>query len=533
MRTGRLPIRIVRANLVLAIGLGCAAMTAPAGAQAPAQVTDRIQQLESALQNLQQHYETQLRGLQRQLDEVKAAQAAPPSAPTPAPATTPPRTPAPTPAAAAPPPRNPGEFDYHGVKLTLGGFVEGVGIFRSRNLTADLPTPWNAIPLPNSPNYHLSEVRGTARQSRLSLLAQGAVDQDTALAGYFESDFLAAGSSANSVESNSYSPRLRQGYASFDSGDDGLHILGGQAWSLLTSFQQGLEPRRERVPLTIDAQTVPGFTWTRQPQLRVVKNIGKEVAVGVSLESPQASVFSGPNAPLVPTTFGNAGGAFLNPDTTYSTDPAPDLIAKVAFDPGWGHYELYGIGRMFRSRAGARNDITTGGGIGAGAILPLIPNRLDLQANVLAGAGIGRYGTSLLPDVTVKPSGVLSPVPEIQALVGLVGHPTESLDLYLYGGTEQAGRMSFTANGKPYGYGNALYDNTGCLTERSTVCAGNTSGIWQATIGGWYTPFQGSYGRFQVGTQLSYTQRLIFRAIGPSPATDETVVLASVRYYPF
>ena len=190
-------------------------------------------------------------------------------------------------------------------------------------------------------------------------------------------------------------------------------------------------------------------------------------------------------------------------------------------------------GRLFRSRAGGRNLITTGGGAGAGAILPLIKNRLDLQANVLAGAGIGRYGTSLLSDATVKPSGVLAPIPEIQALIGLVGHPTDALDVYLYGGTEQAGRMSFTANGRPFGYGNALYDNSGCLTEQSTACAANTSGIWQATIGAWYKFYKGSYGLLETGGQYSYTQRQIFKGIGPSPTADENIFLVSLRYYPF
>ena len=49
--------------------------------------------------------------------------------------------------------------------------------------------------------------------------------------------------------------------------------------------------------------------------------------------------------------------------------------------------------------------------------------------------------------VAVKPTGILAPVPELQALVGLVGHPTDALDLYVYGGLEQAGQTSFTVNG--------------------------------------------------------------------------------------
>src|SRR5207253_7450569 len=86
-------------------------------------------------------------------------------------------------------------------------------------------------------------------------------------------------------------------------------------------------------------------------------------------------------------------------------------------------------------------------------------------------------------DVTLKASGVLAPIPEIQAMVGLVGHPTDTLDLYLYAGIEEAGRTAFTLAGKAFGYGNALYNNSGCLVEGSSLCAANTSRVWQVTGG--------------------------------------------------
>jgi hypothetical protein len=421
-----------------------------------------------------------------------------------------------------------------GIELTLGGFLEGAMIYRSRNLTADIGSPWNTIPFPNSPNDHLSEFRFTARQTRLSLLAQGRVDADTALAGYVESDFLSAPTDANGVESNSYSPRVRHAYATLDRSDLGLHILGGQDWTFLTLFNHGLRPRQERVPLTIDNQLVPGFTWVRQPQFRVVQDLDSTTSIGLSLESPQASVFSGPNAPLVPTTFGNTGGLHLNSLATYSTDIAPDIIAKAAYDPdGWGHYEAYGIGRLFRSRAAFKNDTVWGGGGGLAAVYPVIPNQLEVQGQFLAGYGLGRYGPGLLPDVTLKASGVLAPIPEIQVMVGLVGHPTDTLDLYLYAGIEEAGRTAFTLAGKAFGYGNALYNNSGCLVEGSSLCAANTSRLWQVTGGPWYRLYKGDYGTLQLGAQLSYTRRNIFSGIGGAPSTDELMFFTSLRYFPF
>jgi hypothetical protein len=363
------------------------------------------------------------------------------------------------------------------------------------------------------------------------------------LAGYFESDFQSAATTSNSVESNSYNPRLRLAYATIDKTDWGTYLLGGQAWSLLTMFKEDMTPRQENIPLTIDGQYAVGFTWTRNPQFRVVQHFGDLYAAGLSLESPQAVVFSGPNAPLVPTTFSNPGGMLLNPLVNYSTDVGPDVVAKVTADPGWGHFELYGVGRAFRSRANFSNHTILGGGGGAGAILPIVPKLLDFQADFLAGNGIGRYGTVGLPDVTVKPDGVLAPIPEIQALVGLVGHPTDTIDLYAYAGIEAANSTPFTAHtasgALPFGYGNDLYNNSACLHEAASVtaaatnCAANTSSVWQITGGFWWDVYKGDFGRLRVGGQGSFTERSVFAGIGGGPNTTEGIFMASLRYYPF
>ena len=222
-------------------------------------------------------------------------------------------------------------------------------------------------------------------------------------------------------------------------------------------------------------------------------------------------------------TFNNPGGMVLN----YSTDVGPDIVAKVTADPGWGHFEAYGVGRAFRSRANLSNHTILGGGGGLGAVVPVIPKLLDFQADFLAGNGIGRYGAVQLPDVTVKPTGVLAPVPELQALVGLVGHPTDALDLYAYAGVEEANSTAFTVNGIPFGYGNIFYNNTGCLHEAASVtaaaaaCAANTSQVWQVTGGFWWDLYKGDFGRLRVGGQGSYTERRVFAGIGGGPNTNE------------
>src|ERR1700722_8446306 len=62
------------------------------------------------------------------------------------------------------------------ITLTPGGFLEFTGIYRQRNETADIGSSFAGIPFPNNNNYYIREFRETARNSRLSLLAQGPSD---------------------------------------------------------------------------------------------------------------------------------------------------------------------------------------------------------------------------------------------------------------------------------------------------------------------------------------------------------------------
>ncbi|MBE7213076.1 MAG: hypothetical protein INR65_18850, partial [Gluconacetobacter diazotrophicus] len=147
-----------------------------------------------------------------------------------------------------------GQFVLGGVRVTLGGFIEAAGIFRTRNETADISSSFNTgIPLPNSPNYHQPELRGSARQSRVSLLVEGSPNANTALTAFFESDFNSAGVTSNSNESDSYTLRVRHVFAEYLRKDWDFYILGGQTWSLATMNKTGIIPRQEDVPLVIDA----------------------------------------------------------------------------------------------------------------------------------------------------------------------------------------------------------------------------------------------------------------------------------------
>jgi TolA-binding protein len=170
---------------------------------------------------------------------------------------------------------------FRGITLTPGGFFDTTGIYRSHNENADVDSTFGGIPFSGTANAHVSEFRGSARASRLSLLAEGRINNWKA-SGYAEVDFEGAAPTANELESNSFNPRARQLWAQLEF-NNGFSIAGGQTWSLLTTHRKGIELRQEMVPMTIDLQHVPGYNWARQWSLRVTKNFHKNMWAAFSV----------------------------------------------------------------------------------------------------------------------------------------------------------------------------------------------------------------------------------------------------------
>jgi hypothetical protein len=463
------------------------------------------------------------------------------------------------------------------VKVTLGGFVAAESVWRQHNMVNDIGTAFGATPYPFSPLFNEHEFHGTARQSRIALLVEGNIDPYQKLSGYYESDFLGVGQTSNYNQSNSWAPRLRHAYFTYDNtgwGGWGFHILAGQTWSLATQNQVDMTPRKENIPLTIDANYVVGFNYLRQWQIRGVVDVAPGISLGASAENP-AAIFLGSTA-TAPLGLGSAfasggivngqvvnyvntggGGDFLQ-GVNVTTDQAPDIIEKASFDPGWGHYEIYGLQRFFsdntlRCAVGAcvagsttmvgtpDNKTTFGAGIGGSVLLPLIPKYLELTANGLYGRGVGRYGAGQLPDVTINSDGSLSLVTGWSAMVGLIGHPWEGLDVYVYAGQEEVAANFFNIGTTLFGLGNPGFSNATCFTTTPfsfaggtpTDCIANNKRLSEITAGFWQSVYKGDLGRVTVGAQYEYIKRKAFVGIGGDVAADNNVVMTSLRYYPF
>ncbi len=76
--------------------------------------------------------------------------------------------------------------------------------------------------------------------------------------------------------------------------------------------------------------------------------------LGVSAENAETLNPGGTIALNTGTTIligsGGTGGGLYNSTTNYSFNMTPDFVAKLAVEPGWGHWEVFGIGRSFRDR---------------------------------------------------------------------------------------------------------------------------------------------------------------------------------------
>jgi hypothetical protein len=514
----------------------------------------------------------------------------------------------------------PASIHYKGITLTPGGFSAAETVWRQKALASDVNTPFNSVPFDGSSAARMSEFNASGRQSRISMLMQGKLANVT-VGSYYEADFLSAGTTSNNNQSNSYTLRQRQfwGQAAFT---NGFTITGGQQWSLITETANGMDNRSEALPLTIDAQYHAGFSWARQYGIRFVKDFGNKVWLGASVEEAQAtlSVSGNPTVSSGGTTFlacanpactattstsvnqtvnnnfllgafGTSGGLY-NPLGNYQFNPAPDIIVKAVFQPGFGHYEVFGVLSQFRDRvfpcvpitgttqasqcpagsattsaAGAYNYSATGGGVGGNARWSVLAKKVDIGIHFLGGSGIGRYGSVGLSDATTRPNGTLALLRNYQSLGTLQLHPVPKLDIYFNVGGEYTSRAQYIKSGAVpnEGYGALGFNNTGCYTETLPVtapgstntgvptgvggstgfipgalagCAGNTRNLVEGTVGFWYRFYNGPMGRVQFGMQYSSYVRNTWEGnnsgaltVAQSPSAGENMWFTSFRYY--
>jgi hypothetical protein len=477
---------------------------------------------------------------------------------------------------------NPLALRYKGVTITPVAFFAFETVYRSRSINSDINTPFNSTPYPGAAQAHTSELNFSGRQSRVGGLFEGNTGPFK-LSGYVEADFLSAAATSNDNQSNSYSLRQRQIWGQAAT-NEGFKVTGGQMWSLVTETKHSTDNRTENLPMTVDSQYHVGFSWERQPGIRFQQSFGKGFTAALSLEEAEI-VYSATNQ------NGNffiggagTGGGLYNSLANYSNNVAPDLILKTTYDAKYGHFEAGALGRWFRDRyypnqtltvpsaAGGQNNTKTGGGGFVNIRMPAT-KYVDFGLHGLGGTGVGRYGTSTLPDVTVHPDGTLEPIKGWQGLVSIETHPNPKLDVFFYAGGEYAQRTVYLSTlgssaGKLIGYAPITSSNSGCNTETlpgnppasglgsigvagqfpyspgtPANCLGATRVVLEGTAGFTYRLYNSpKYGRLQYQGVYSYLTRdgwvgLTSGTFGSPTATygapkaTNNMVFTGMRYY--
>lgn len=209
--------------------------------------------------------------------------------------------------------------------------------------------------------------RAHARQSRFWFktstdTAQGPVNT------HLEFDFFGGG--GNQVFSNSYNPRLRHAYGTWNG------FLAGQTW---TNFMP-----IEFYPNTLDFQGPTGLPFVRQAQLRYTMPVNDQLTISASLEN---SEFSGRDAtgPLGETsaTAASGRGGF-----NAEMDDLPDFtVAALYKGDGFG-LKAAGLLRKLTTPGDTDDEIAWGVNLSGSADLW---QGGKLVASGTYGDGIGRY----------------------------------------------------------------------------------------------------------------------------------------------
>jgi multidrug efflux pump subunit AcrA (membrane-fusion protein) len=488
---------------------------------------------------------------------------------------------------------SPAAVHYKGITITPVAFFAFEGVWRQHSVNSDINTPFNSIPFNSATEYQSSEMNFSGRQSRIGALFEGNAG-NFKLTGYDEMDFLGTGTTSNNNQSNSYVLRQRQIWGKVET-KSGFAVTGGQMWSLVTEDKQGTEARTEVLPQTIDPQYMVGFSWTRQPGIRFQQRFGdyKTGAFSLALSLEQAQITGFTAAGSVPTEYffggpgqngglynaagniGTTGGAL----TTYANNVAPDIIVKGAFDHSGIHAEIGGLARFLRdyylpvtgtTGTGSTSAYTYGSTYAnhtspAGGVFGNIRVTPDKYFNVglqlMAGQGVGRYGSSQLADATLRPDETLEPIRNYHGLFGIETHPAKKLDIFGYYGGEYAQRTVYTVetggtgafNGDLIGYGPQNLGDTGCYNApgapgttpsagsggsiSASGCSSPTRYIQEPMFGFIYRAVNDPrYGRLQYSFTYSYLKRGLWSGVGssttpPAPSTNDSMLHWQMRYY--
>lgn len=193
-----------------------------------------------------------------------------------------------------------------------------------------------------------------ARESRFNFGTATLLDNGKTVKTKIELDFLASAPGGNERVSNSYSPRIRHAFISYDG------WLFGQTWS---NFQNvGALP--EALDFVGPAE---GTVFVRQSQIKYTTG-----AWSFSLENPESTI----------TTAG--GGMAVTDDASL-----PDFTARYTHKADWGNFVVAALARQLTYKVGGVDADETSFGVSASGMVKFGEDNLKFM--LTQGKGLGRY----------------------------------------------------------------------------------------------------------------------------------------------
>ncbi len=278
-------------------------------------------------------------------------------------------------------------------EFKLGGFIKADmiasdyldGSVTETSALRDFHIP-SAIPVGGSDGSY--QVDFHAKETRFNLGTVSDLEDGNKLKTFLEFDFMLSDAGDERV-SNSYQPRMRHAYFSYDK------FLFGQTWSTFMIVT---------LPDNLDFIGAPdGVVFERQTQFRL--------SVGdwqFALENPETTI-----TPYLGGSRIVAGSSAL-----------PDLVARYNFSGNWGKLSVAGIYRQlsYDDPVVGIDSTTSALGLTFGGKLK-IGDRDDFRFAITNGSGLGRYaGLNFVNGAVLDMNDELEAIDTTNGFIGYLHH---------------------------------------------------------------------------------------------------------------
>ncbi|MCF6264088.1 MAG: DcaP family trimeric outer membrane transporter [Xanthomonadales bacterium] len=272
--------------------------------------------------------------------------------------------------------------DEHKHNYTFGGYIKLDTIFSdysggsvpSGTAGRDFYIP-GLVPVGNGSGEIYLDIH--AKESRINFSSEHLLDSGATMRTYFELDFL-VGPGGNERVSNSYSPRLRHAFFTYNK------WTFGQTWT--TFFNVEAQP--DNLDFVGPAESI---VFGRQPMIRYTSGPWQ-----FAIENPETTI----------TPYGG-GGRIVTDDNLM-----PDVVLRYNLKSDWGSFVVAGTLRQlaYENQAAGIDDSIMGYGLSLSGKVK-VGDKNDFRWMATVGSGMGRYfGLNLVNSSVLDANGKLEAI---------------------------------------------------------------------------------------------------------------------------